>query len=83
MNYQNIAQIIRNLFRDNYNAYPDSYPDSLIEAVEAAKETAKGYWDNRTPDEEQRDAEAQVTLQHYESWCIDELASIKKEAINN
>lgn len=83
MNYQNIAQIIRERFRQNYTIYPEVYPDSIVEAVEAAKNAAQGYWDVRTPEEEQRDAEAQVTLQHYESWCIDELTSIKKEAINN
>jgi hypothetical protein len=83
MNRQNISQIIRSLFRDNYRLYPETYPNNIGPAIDAAKETAKGYWDNRTPEEEQRDAEAHVTLQDYEKWCVDELRLIKKEAINN
>jgi hypothetical protein len=83
MNAQNIQQVVRDLFRQNYKLYPESYADSVVEAVTTAKEVAKGYWDNRTEEEEQRDAEAQVTLQDYENWCVQELTELKKEAINH
>lgn len=83
MKKQNIEQIIRELFRQNFKAYPESYPDSIVLAIDAAKEVANGYWNNRTEEEEQRDAEAQVTLQDYEQWCVAELTALKKEAINN
>lgn len=81
MNKQNIEQIIRELFRQNYRLYPESYPDTVVAAVDAAKEVAKGFWDNRTMEEELRDAKALVTLQDYEQWVTAELTALKKEAI--
>lgn len=83
MNNYNVSQVIRELFRQNYTLYPSSYSDNIGPAIDAAKETAKGYWDNRTPEEERRDRNALVTLQDYENWCVDELTALKKEAINN
>lgn len=82
MNRQNIEQIIRDLFRQNFSLYPESYPDSITEAIDTAKVTAKGFWDVRTEDEEQRDQEADVTLQDYESWVVAELTTLKKESVN-
>lgn len=76
MKKHDIETIIRYLFRDNY-------PDQIVAAIDTAKEVAKGYWDVRTSEEEQRDAEAEVTLQDYEMWCGTELTALKKEAINN
>lgn len=81
MQKQNIEQIIRELFKQNYRLYPESYPDTVVAAVDAAKEVANGYWDNRTEEEEQRDQQAGVTLQDYENWVTAELTALKKEAI--
>ena len=75
MNKQNIEQIIRDLFRQNFNLYPEIYSDP-VEAITAAKDASKGYWDVRTPDEEQRDSAANVTLQDYELWCVAELSEL-------
>lgn len=83
MNKQNIEQVIRELFRQNFNLYPENYPDAIVDSIDTAKLVAAGYWDLRTPDEEQRDAEAGVTLQDYEYWCVAELTVLKKEAIKN
>lgn len=78
MNKDNIKQIIVALFRDNVNAYPEHYSDSVVEGVETAMQVAKGYWDNRTEDEFERDEKAGVTAQDYENWVVDELAQLKK-----
>lgn len=72
MNRQNIKQVICELFRENVRLYPEDY-EVHADAVNMAKESAKGYWDNRNEMEIERDNEAQVTLQDYESWCLAEL----------
>lgn len=76
MNKQNIEQIIRELFRQGYNAYRESYPDQIEEAIKTAKVTAAGYWGTRTPDEEQRDQRAGLTLRDYEEWIVAELSEL-------
>lgn len=81
MKKQNIETIIRELFRQGYNAYRESYPDQIMEAIKTARVTAAGYWGTRTPEEEQRDKEAGVTLRDYEYWVVAELKE-QKEIIN-
>lgn len=76
MNKQNIEQIIRDLFRQNFTYYPHDYSGTIVVAIDAAKVTAKGFWDVRTEDEEQRDQEADVTLQDYENWVVAELTNL-------
>jgi hypothetical protein len=76
MNRQNISQIIRELFRENVRLYPEDYKVHA-DAINMAKESAKSYWDNRNEIEIERDNEAKVTLQDYESWCLAELEELK------
>lgn len=82
MKKSDIQHIIRELFRQNFNLYPENYPDTVVAAVDTAKQVAAGYWDVRTPEEELRDEQAGATLQDYEQWCIAELTALKKESIN-
>lgn len=82
MNRQNIEQIIRDLFKQNYELYPENYSNYVPDAVETAKQTARGYWDMRTEEEEKRDQTAGVTLQDYETWVVYQLYQIEKESVN-
>lgn len=77
MKRQNIEQIIRELFRENYRLYPESYTGGA-EAMSVAKEVAKGYYDNRAEFEVERDEQAGVTAQDYDNWILDELAEQAK-----
>lgn len=79
MNKQNIEQIIRELFRQNFNAYPGHY--SLTEGgmmseegTINAQEIAKTYWDVRNEDEIERDEKAGVTEIDYVEWVMAELS---------
>lgn len=81
MNKQNIEQIIRELFRQNFNLYPELYPlteDGLMsdEGTTNAQDVAKGYWDMRTEDEAERDEKAGVTEIDYVEWVMAELADL-------
>lgn len=81
MNKQNIEQLIRDLFRQNFNAYPESYPltdDGLMseEGTTEAQEVAKGYWAVRTEDEIERDEKVGVTEIDYVEWVMAELSEL-------
>lgn len=81
MNKQNIEQIIRELFRENYRLYPESYPttdDGLMtdEGTICAQEVAKGYFDNRAQFEIERDEKAGVTKIDYVEWVMAELGEL-------
>jgi hypothetical protein len=82
MKRENIEQVIRELFRQNYSLYPDSYSDTPSAAIKSAKTVALGYWDNRTDEEIERDEQAEVTDQDYENWVVSELVNLKKESVN-
>ena len=74
MNRQNIQQIIRDLFKDNFNAYPDDYSISNNQQARLnARITAREYWENRTAEEIERDKNAGVTRHDYQNWCTLEL----------
>lgn len=81
MKKEHIEQIIRDLFRQNYNAYPESYTlteDGLMseEGTICAQDNAKGYWATRTPDEIERDEQAGVTQIDYVEWVMAELGDL-------
>lgn len=81
MNRQNIEQIIRELFRQNFNLYPELYPiaeDGLMteEGTTNAQGAAKGYWDMRTEDEAERDEKSGVTQIDYVEWVMAELSEL-------
>lgn len=81
MQKQNIEQIIRELFRANFNLYPEHY--QLTEAglmsedgTTQAQEVAKGYWAERNEDEIERDEKAGVTEIDYVEWVMAELSEL-------
>ncbi len=81
MQKQNIEQIIRELFKENYRLYPDSYPiteDGLMseDGTTCAQEVAKGYWAERNGDEIERDEKAGVTKIDYVEWVMAELSEL-------
>lgn len=81
MDRQNIHQIIRELFIQNYNAYPESYPlteDGLMseEGTICAQEVARGYWDVREEAEIERDEIAGVTEIDYVEWVMAALSGL-------
>lgn len=81
MNKQNIEQIIRELFRQNFSLYPESYPlteDGLMseEGTTCAQDNAKGYWAVRNEDEIERDEKAGVTQIDYVEWVMAELSDL-------
>lgn len=81
MNRQNISQIVRELFRDNYNLYPESYPlteGGLMseEGKICAQEVARGYWDVREEAEIERDEKAGVTENDYIEWVMSALSGL-------
>ncbi len=81
MNRQNIQQIIRELFRANFNLYPEHYPlteTGLLseEGTLKAQEVAKGYWVERNEDEIERDEKAGVTEIDYVEWVMAELSDL-------
>lgn len=81
MDRQNIHQIIRELFIQNYNAYPELYPlteDGLMseEGTTNAQDAAKGYWDMRNEDEAERDEIAGVTEIDYVEWVMAALSGL-------
>jgi hypothetical protein len=82
MNRQNIETIIRDLFRDNYRAYPETYTGDS--AQQTAIDAGEKYWHNRTEDEMDRDHEADVSKGDYINWCLAELSElIPEQAILN
>jgi hypothetical protein len=82
MNRQNIQQIIRELFRQYYNANEgESFPlteTGLMseEGTINAQEVAKGYWAERNEDEIERDEKAGVTENDYVEWVMAELSEL-------
>lgn len=81
MNKQDIEQIIRELFRQNFNLYPASYPlteDGLMteEGTTNAQDVAKGYWAERNDDEIERDEKVGVTEIDYVDWVMAELSEL-------
>lgn len=85
MNRQNIQQIIRELFKQNFNAYPEHYPltnTGLMseEGTVNAQEIAKTYWDVRNEDELERDEKAGVTEIDYVEWVMAELSELIPDA---
>lgn len=81
MNRQNIETLIRDLFRQNFNAYPESYPltdDGLMseEGTTCAQDNAKRYWAVRTEFEIERDEKAGVTEIDYVEWVMVELSDL-------
>lgn len=88
MNKQNIEQIIRELFRENFNLYPESYPlgeNGLMsdEGTITAQEVAKGYYANRAEFEIERDEKAGVTEIYYVEWVMAELSELIPPASRN
>jgi hypothetical protein len=79
MKRENIEQIIRDLFKQNYKLYPENYPDQVGEAINTALLAAEGYWDNRDETEIERDKQAGVTLYDYENWVKAELKELKNQ----
>lgn len=87
MQKQNIQQIIRELFRANFNLYPEHYPltDGGLMSEEGtthAQEVAKGYWSERNNDEIERDKKAGVTEIDYVKWVMAELSDLLPAAPN-
>ena len=80
MNKQNIQHIIRELFRENFNLYPESYPivNGLMSELGTicAQEVAKGYWNNRAEFEIERDEKEGVTEIDYVDWVMTELSDL-------
>lgn len=81
MDRQNIQQEVRELFRDNYNLYPESYPltaDGLMseEGTLCAQEVARGYWAERNESEIERDEQAGVTEIDYVEWVMAALSGL-------
>ena len=85
MKKDNVEQIIRELFRQNFNLYPESYPmhddgRATNEASENVADVAKGYYANRTEDEVLRDEELNITEIDYVEWCMEEFSNLIPEA---
>jgi hypothetical protein len=82
MNKQNIQQIIRELFRQYYNANEGQSfhltEGALMsdEGTAHAQDVAKGYWAERNEDEIERDEKAGVTEIDYVEWVIAELSEL-------
>lgn len=79
MNKKNIQLIIRDLFKDNYRAYPNDYDISNDNGQQArlnARTVAIEYWRNRQQDEADRDAQAGVTKKDYINWVMAELSDL-------
>lgn len=81
MKTSNVEQIIKELFKANYNLYPESYPlnedgDAFEnEASETAADVAKGYYANRNESEIERDENLGITEIDYVEWCMQELSN--------
>ena len=82
MNKQDIGQIIRELFRQYYNAGEGlSFPitDAGLMSDEGsthAQDVAKGYWAERNEDGIERDEKAGVTEIDYVEWVMAELSEL-------
>lgn len=85
MKKADIEQIVRELFRENFNLYPDSYPlteTGLMteEGTINAQEVALGYFRERSESEIFRDEELDVTKIDYVNWVMAELEALVPEA---
>lgn len=74
MKKQNVEQIIKELFADNYKMYPESYPESdngLVneEADDNCEQWAHDMWNNRNEPEIERDEELTISLADYKDWA--------------
>lgn len=81
MKKQDIENVIRELFRQNFNAYPENYPladGGLMseEGTTQAQDVAKGYWSERNEDEIERDEKSGVTEIDYVEWVMKELSDL-------
>jgi hypothetical protein len=73
MNKQNVEQIIKELFSENYRMYPESYPESengLVneEADDNCEQWAHDMWNNRLDTEIERDEDLGISLADYKDW---------------
>jgi len=68
----NIENIIWDIASENAAMYPENFEISNGEFTEEATTNmlvaAKGYFDNRTDSEIERDEDADVTLEDYAEW---------------
>jgi 6-pyruvoyl-tetrahydropterin synthase len=77
MNRQNVKQIIQELARQNYNLYSDGFSYNpkggalTQEEKGIAEAVAKGFWDNRTEDEIERDETLEITSEDYRHWVVE------------
>jgi glucose-6-phosphate dehydrogenase assembly protein OpcA len=81
MQRQDIEKIIRELFRQYYNANEgQSFPieNGLMseEGTINAQEVAKGYWAERNEEEVERDEQAGITEIDYVEWVMAELSDL-------
>lgn len=80
MNKDNIQTIIRELFRELYNACSAPYriEGGLMteEGSIAAQEVAIQYWNERNENEIERDERAGVTKIDYVEWVMAELSEL-------
>lgn len=70
MKTENIKQGIQELLRDNIRLYPAQYTPETYQ--DTAMTVAIGYYENRTEQEIERDAELEITVQDYIDWCLTE-----------
>jgi hypothetical protein len=73
--YAQTIQIIRELFRQNINVYPESYPITDKDTcLKQAESVARGYWDTRNDDEIEADQRNKITADDYIAWCQSEFS---------
>lgn len=82
MNKQDIQKIIREVFREYYNANEgQSFPieesgKMSKEGTIHAQDVAKQYWADRNEDEVERDEKSGVTEIDYVEWVMAELSDL-------
>lgn len=73
MKKNNIAQIIKELAKENFGMYSECYPTenglATQECAENILTLAQAYYNERNEHEIQRDAENGVSLEDYAIWC--------------
>lgn len=79
MKTSNVKQGIQELLRDNVRLYPAQY--TPVNHQETAATVAVGYYDNRTEQEIERDAELEITVQDYMVWCQLEAVSCLEDGL--
>lgn len=86
MKTENVEQIIRELFRLNYNSNPESYPapaDGLFseEGDDNAEQWSIDLWNNRTESEIERDEELCISIKEYQDWVKQEFYKLQSAQI--